>query len=702
MSSASPTRQLAAILFSDIAGYTAIMGVDEPKGIRLRGEHRALLRSLIPRFNGRVLEEVGDGTLASFNSAVDAVSAAREIQRSLQDRPDLRLRIGIHEGDVVFADDNVMGDAVNVASRIHADAPPGGIYFSERVNDEVRNKPDTPTIFIGEKQLKNVDRPIRVYALEGFGSPVPDAARVRSPGDRAPALIPRPTSLLRTRYPIALAILAVLIFGVLAVFDPGGWRDHLWQPASSAHIESLAILPLVNLSGDPNQDYFADGMTDELTTNLAEASNLRVTSRTSAMRFKGSGKPLPQIASELNVAAIVEGSVVRLGDRVRITAQLIEAKADRHLWAKTYERASRDVLALQDDVARDIADEISLKLSDQQRARLTATHRVDPEAYDAYLKGRVYWNMRTEEGLRRAQSYFERAIAKDPTFAPAYSGLADSFLYRGYLWGHLSPREAMPLAKGAALKSIQLNDNLAEGHTSLAMVKCFYDWDFEGAEREFQRAISINPNYATARHFHALNLAAMEQPEAAIAEARKAVEADPLSVPVNNILGEMLIDAHRYDEAIEQYRRTLELDPNTDYLHSNLYRCYSAKGLDNEAFEEWVQSFPELSPQSIEQLRIVFAAQGWVGIFKTVLPFLQASWDKGHWHIDAYHLASLHASLGDKDQAFAWLDKAIELRCGLVPWFFHIEHDPWEEFLRTDPRFNEFKRKTRTLPSPSN
>ena len=676
----SPTRELAAIMFSDIAGYTAMMGRDEQEAIRAIDAHRALLRTILPRFNGRILGEIGDGTLSSFHSAVDAVNCAREVQSVLTDNPELSLRIGIHIGDVVFTDKTVLGDGVNIASRIHALAAPGGIIISDRVYDEIRNKPELRVKYLGKKILKNANRPIRVYAITGSGSKVSALDRWWP------------------RYRFVAAILgASPVLIAIIILNAGRIRDRF--RGSSPLITSLAVLPLANLSGDPAQEYFADGMTDELTTDLAQIGALRVTSRTSAMQFKNTRQSLPTVAKELGVDAVLEGSVVRVGDRLRITAQLIEGRTDRHIWAKSYERASRDVLALQDEVARDIADEIRVELSARDRSRLASARAIDPEAHDLYLRGRFFWNARTEESLGRAQNYFQQAIAKDPLFAPAYSGLADSYVYRGYIWGHLPPREAMPLARAAALKAIALDYDSAEGHTSLALVKFWYDWDFKGAEDEFKRAIFLNTNYATAHHFYAIDLAAMGRNDESVAQARKAVEADPLSLPVNNILGEALAEAGHYDEAIAQYRKTLEMDPNNPLLHDNLSGCYMVKGLPDEAFEESAKSAiaSGANPKDVEALRKVYKSSGWPGVYKAFLQFFSASWNKDHWHLDAYRIASIHNLLGEKEQAFAWWNKCVELRSGTMTWLY-LGNYPWLTKLRADPRFAVIKRKMAIPP----
>lgn len=471
-------------------------------------------------------------------------------------------------------------------------------------------------------------------------------------------------------------------------------------------IQSLAVLPLANLSGDPTQDYFADGMTEELVTQLGRISALRVVSRTSSMTYKTTGKQLPEIARELHVDGIVEGAVLRSGNRVRITAQLIEASTDHHLWAQDYEGDMRDVLSLQSQVAVSIAREIQAQLTRDEQLRFASTHRTDPGAYDDYLRGRFFWNARTEDSLAKAQNYFQQAIAKDPLFAPAYSGLADSFAYRGWRWGRLAPREAMPLARAAALKAIQLDGDSAEAHTSLGLVKVWYEWDFKGAEQEFQRAISLNPNYVAAHHYYSVALQAMGRADEAVEQARKAVEADPLSIPANFILGQRLRWAVGYDEAIAQFRKTLEMDPNNWMLHDNLSECYRAKGLPDEAFEEEAKSLiasGATNPTGVEALRGRYKSSGWPGLFRVFLQHLTASWDKDHWHFDAFRIATFHAMLGEKNAACEWLDKCLELRSGQMILLYcnntHKEDrddDVWQE-LRADPRFAEIKRKM-TLP----
>src|SRR5579863_9905882 len=336
---------------------------------------------------------------------------------------------------------------------------------------------------------------------------------------------------------IVFAVALVLILAIPAVWL---FRSRGRPPVG---IRSLAVLPLENLSGDASQDYFADGMTDALITDLAQIGALRVISRTSAMVYKGAHKPLPQIARELNVDAVVEGTVVRSGEQVRITAQLIQAPADKHLWAESYEGNLRDTLALQSKVAGAIAEQIRIKLNPQEQAALTHAKMVNPEAYESYLKGRYFWNKRTAEGLKAALAYFNQAIEEDPTYAQAYSGLADTYVLLGdWEYGVLAPKEAYPKARAAAIRALELDNTLSDAHTSLASMGMF-DWDWQSAGAEYRRAIELNPGYATAHQWYSWHLNLLGRKSEAIAEMRKAVSLDPLSLIIGADMADILFVA---------------------------------------------------------------------------------------------------------------------------------------------------------------
>jgi eukaryotic-like serine/threonine-protein kinase len=491
----------------------------------------------------------------------------------------------------------------------------------------------------------------------------------------------------------ALVVAGVLITGAIFVAAKGRWRTWLGKGSTSPRIESLAVLPLANLTGDTQQDFFVDGMTDELTTDLAQIGALRVTSRTSAVQAKESKRSLPDLARVLNVDAVVEGSVARTGDRVRVTAQLIEAKTDRHLWAKSYERDSHDMMALQDELASDIAREIRVTITPAEHERLVATHSTDPVAYGYYLRGRYFWNRRTEDDLHKAKDYFEQAIAKDPSYAPPYSGLADTYFYLGYAWGHLPPKEALPLSQAAAKKAIELDENGAEGHASLGMTRLAYDWDFRTAEDELKRAITLNPSYAHAHHIYSILLGILNRNDEALAEIRKAVDADPLSVPVRNILASRLVVSGRCEEAIAEDKKTIELNPtavHVGYVHDRQAECYKQKGMDKEAFEEEMASriAKGTSAQEIEGYRKLYAKSGRKGFLQQRLQVALAKWNKDHWHGDAADVAQIYIDMGDMDNAYAWVDKAIEVRSTILFWILQNRGA-----FRADPRFEEMKRK---------
>jgi len=476
-----------------------------------------------------------------------------------------------------------------------------------------------------------------------------------------------------------LIVASTLVLSLLIIFVVL-FRSRGRAPTS---IRSLAVLPLDNLSGDASQNYFADGMTDELITDLAQISALRVISRTSVMVYKGARKPLPQIARELNVDAVVEGSVLRSGDQVRITAQLIEASTDKHLWSQSYEGELRDTLALQNRVASAIADEIRINLTPQEQASLKNVKVVNPEAYESYLKGRYFWNKRTADGLKAALAYFQQAIEQDPKYAQAYSGLADTYTLLGdWQYAVMTPKEALPKAKAAAIKALELDSELGEAHTSLAVCLDGFDWDFDAAEKEFQRAIELNPGYATAHHWYAWHLSHIGRNEEAIAEMRKAENLDPLSLIINADLAELLVLARSYDESIQQSRKTIEMDPNFALAHNQLGQAYFQKQMYGPAIAELEKSVQLSggSPTCIANLARAYAASGRRSEAEKLLSDLKKRSSPSA--SLASQIAIVYAALGDRDQAMNWLEKGYEERFNpgvlLRPGF-----DP----LRSDSRF---------------
>lgn len=526
---------------------------------------------------------------------------------------------------------------------------------------------------------------------------VGDAAPVRSP---ELATEPHPTAETSDRPDVAeklampkrlLPSLArkISAFALLLLMaSVAAWKLHSWNRPSPV-IRSLAVLPLESLSSDASQDYFADGMTDELISDLGQISALRVISRTSVMAYKHARKPLPQIARELNVDAVVEGTVLRSGDQVRITAQLIEASADKHLWSQSYEGELRDTLALQSRVARAIADQIQISLNPREQAALKSAKVVNPEAYVSYLKGRYFWNKRTADNLKVALAYFNQAIDEDPAYAQAYSGSADTYALLGdWQYAVMTPKEALPKAKAAAIKALELDSALGEAHNSLAFCLDGFDWDFNSAGKEFLRAIELNPGYATAHHWYAWHLALLHRYDEALAEMRKAENLDPLSLVINADLAELLALAHSYDESILQSRKTIEMDPNFGLAHNHLGQAYLQKHMNVEAVVE-LQKAVQLSggsPTCIANLARAYVASGKRSEAEKLLSDLKRRSNPNH--SLASEIAVISTSLGDTDQAMNWLEKGYEERFNpgvlLRPGF-----DP----LRSDPRFEDLVRR---------
>jgi TolB-like protein/DNA-binding winged helix-turn-helix (wHTH) protein/Flp pilus assembly protein TadD len=483
-----------------------------------------------------------------------------------------------------------------------------------------------------------------------------------------------------------------MLFGVgvaLVLAGAVSWILYTSKTSSSPTIRSLAVLPLKNLSGDASQDYFSDGMTEELITQLGQISALRVISSTSVMLYKGVDKPLADIARELSVQAVVEGSVLRSGDRVRITAQLIRVPADEQMWAQSYEGELRDMLALQSKVAQDIAEQIRATLSRRQQAALRKPRTVSPDAYEDYLKGRYFWNKRTGDGLKKAIDYFSRAVAADPNYAEAYSGLADSYALAGdWLYEVLPPQEAFRQARAAATRALALDDTLGAAHTSLAFALDLYAWDWAAAEKEYKRAIELSPGYATAHHWYAWHLLVMGRDSEGIFEMRRAESLDPLSLIISADLAEALCIAHLYDESVRQSKRTLDLDPNFAVAHYQLGQALAQKHLYDEAIAEFQRAI-ELSGHSgafDSNLAYVYALSGRKVEAEKILEALEAGPGKNP-SIDA-NIALVYVGLGDHDQAMNWLNKAYEARFNpsilLRPAF-----DP----LRSDVRFKDLWRR---------
>lgn len=537
-------RRLAAIMFTDIVDYTAAMAESEAKGMRLRRAHRDVVQTQVGSYGGEWIEETGDETLSSFQSATDAVNCALAIQASLANIDELTVRIGIHLGDVTKQHGRLYGDGVNVAARIRPLAEPGGICISEEVQHSVHNQSNIETQSIGTHALKNVPRPVSVFSVSGQAA-APRPAATRPAGVRA-SRAPRWAA-------FAVALIGLATWGILQ------WtRSEPGQNAAPIH--SLAVLPFVNMSADPDQEYFADGVAEELLNTLARFRGLRVVGRTSSFSFKSSGAPLKTIAEALGVDVILEGSVRTTSDRIRITAQLVEAETGFQRWSEIYDRDLDDIFTIQSEIATAIAGALRVTLSLEERVRAMTPPTENLAAYQEYLLGRQHLAKLTSGSLARADGHFQRAIELDPDLAVAYAGLAHVYLAQVFVSG-LSTEDLVDRAREATHKALALDDQLAEAYTASGGIQQI-GFDNEGAEAAFERALELNPNDATAYSWYGdLLRSELGRPEEALALHRKAFELDPLSADTIANLGRDLSALGRPDEAVDWWKKAIEIDP---------------------------------------------------------------------------------------------------------------------------------------------
>jgi adenylate cyclase len=674
-------RRLTAVVSADVAGYTRLMGVDESGTLAALKAHEAeLIEPAVAGHGGRIVKKMGDGLLIDFPSVVDAARCALAVQRGMAERnagvPEARriqYRIGINVGDIIIDGADIYGDGVNVAARVQTLAEPGGICVSRVVRDQVQDRLSVAFDDLGSHTVKNVARPVEVFRLrEGTAS-----------GWRA--LVARLR--LRRRALLGWAVSAAVAGAVVAVawYMREGGPGSL--PAARPTQLAMAVLPLENLSGDPEQEFLAEGLHEALITDLGQlGGRARVIGRGSVMRFKGTRTPLRQIAKELNVAALITGSVTRVGERVRVTAQLIDPATEVQRWAKSYERGMRDVLALQGEIVAAITREVGLELTPQVQARLGKARSVKPETYELYLRGMFHLNKETPEGYAKGLALLEEAIAKDPTEPLAYAGLALAYplLYHGPS-APVPPKEGFPKARAAALKALELDPDNAQAHGALAAVNLYYDWDWAGAEREFKRALELNPSMAVVQAHYSwwLNLSG-RIPEN-IDWAKRATETDPLSPLFTAWLGWSEWASGHPDAGVAWARRALDLDP---VYPDGLYVLGGALA-DQGKFDEAIAAHRKLAathPDWRFALAETYAKAGRKDEARAILEELEREDFPRH----ALFIEWVRVALGDKEEAFRALQAAYVYRHMFLPFTVNPpDQFPW----RDDPRFVEMRRR---------
>jgi adenylate cyclase len=625
-----------------MVGYTALGQINETLSLALVNEQRRLIRPILNKHNGREVKTIGDAFLVEFSSALSAVRCAYDVQRvtrefnmSLPEERKLHLRIGVHLGDVVESRGDISGDAVNVASRIEHLAEDGGVCLTRQVYDQVQNKFELPLKSLGPRSLKNVNAPVEVYKM---GMPWDEETT------------PEPTKFERRR---------------------------------------IAVLPFVNMSPEPEDEYFADGITEELIDRLAQLSELRVIARTSIMSYKKKEKKISEIAKELAVGSLIEGSVRKAGNRIRITVQLIDGGTEEHLWSSRYDKDFGDVFAIQTDIAQRVTEQAKLHLLDSERRMLGKRPTGNTEAYRLYLKGRYYWNERTRESMNKASRYFDEVVKLDPRFALAYSGLADcNIVSPSYGWQ--MPREAFPLAKEYALRAIGIDPGLAEPHASLAMVYADYEYKWNDAEEEFKRAVELKASYATAYHWHSIILAFIGRFGESYEEASRARALDPLSPIINVNLGVALLGLGKAKEAIEQFERVKEDEPGYVSVHNYLGWAYYLDSRTNNAIEEMRRSvvLSGNDPQYKAELACMLGFSGKRDEANEIIGNLESL--SKITYVSKVRMAFALFGAGRTDEAFSYLEKAYEERSSNILYF---RVWPWFREARQNAKWTSLERR---------
>jgi len=624
-------------MFTDMVGYTALGQRNEPLAVSLVGEQRRLIRPILRKHNGREVKSIGDAFLIEFASALDAVNCAVDIQSVLKEanasNPEerkLRVRIGVHLGDIIHQGGDVMGDAVNVASRLEALSPPGGICVSAQVYHSVVNKVQYEFESLGVPALKNVTAQVEVYQLVGFG-------------DRVSKFIPR--------------------------------------KAVSAK-ERIAILPFANMSPDPADEYFADGLTEELIDRLSQVREVEVIARTSIMGYKKKEKKAAEIAKELGVGSLVEGSVRKAGGKIRVTVQLINGATEGHIWSSHYDRDLDDIFAVQSEIAEKVVGELKVRLLESEMRAIGKKPTENTEAYTLYLKGRYHWNERTKDGNDKAVHLFERASYLDPQFALAYAGLSDCYHICGDL-GWLKPVEAYPKAREFAMKSIGLDPDLAEPHASLGAVS-YHEWRWKEAEGELVRALELKPNYSVAHLWYSVFLVAMGRLEESYAETMRTLELDPLSESAVGNAGFILRWLGRAKEAMEKFEKLVDEDPENARYHDELGWSYYYEGRSENALSELRKAavLSKDDPSVEASLAIMLALVGESEEATAILKKLEISARTGR--VSSTDLAEICFILGRVDEAFGHLERAVEDKSNRV---VELRFHPLMGSLRADPRW---------------
>ena len=670
----SHNRQLAAIMFTDIEGYTSLMQYDEKQAVSIRQRHRNAFELTTEAFNGKIIQYFGDGTLSIFKSTVEAVDCAIELQKAFLEEPKIPVRIGIHVGDIIQSKDDIIGDAVNVASRIESCAVVGSILVSDKVHDQIRSHRHIQSKFLDAYELKNVEDAIPIFAIanEGLVVPKPEEVKGKLKAKSKPAKKPL---LKRKSTYIGLAALLLLAFLISTVNSITITTD------DSAKDLSIAVLPFDNLSTDEDSEFFRDGITEDILTQLSKLKEIRVISRTSVMQYKGTKKTIPEIAKELGVSYILEGSIRKYNEDIRITAQLIDANNDEHLWAQNYDKTITNVFSVQTEVSEEIVNALKLNLSFEEQKSLASIATDNIDAYKLFLEGREEAGKRNSESIARSILLYKEATALDPNYAEAYAEIANSIFLEAY-YSRRNPKEASKTAQTYLDKAKSINPNVARIYSVLGFINNI-EGKHDEAEKAFRRAIKLSPNDLTSRHQYATFYFYTRQYDKQLEQAEIAYSLDPLSFVIANSYATALAYNHKYEDAEIVMKKVEELgnENNQFIINRTYFRIYT----DQKKYKQAIKPLKHLAAHENVYNRFLGFCYAKIGDTVSAYRIIDTIKAKGRSSEKSQQLAVVYAGLNLKDSVIFYLDtirnKQTRTLKREVPEFF--------TFLEDDPDFQE-------------
>jgi adenylate cyclase len=670
------SRKLAAIMFTDIFGFTSLMEKDEAEAMEKKRAYKAVLNQFHTKYNGEIIKDMGDGSLSAFTNSVDAVWCAIEIQKALRTPIPVPVRIGIHTGNVLFQQGDVMGDAVNIASRLESFAAPGSVFISGKVYDEIKNQKNIEVVLMGKFELKNVSVPMEIFAVSNDHLVIPKKQALQGKGIQ----FSKKSSSSKKIW-IGSAIVLMAIIG--SFFYKIYFANAINGPLS----KTIAVIPFVNLSALNEDEYFSDGMCNEIQTQLSKIGELNVISRTSMLQFKGTHKTMKEIGKAIGADVLLEGSVQKSNEKVHINMQLIDAKSDKQLWADTYDKDFKDIFSIQSDIAKNVAMQLKTNLTSSEKKGIEKRPTENLEAYNLYLKGNYLIQKVTPDDLAKGLQMLNDAIKLDPKFALPYLGIA--YYYGVATDFYMAPQEALPQLRMAAQTAIEMDSTLASGYAYLGTYNFWYVWNFSKAEEEYKKAVALNSNEYFVYWIYNIFLTATGKIEEAKKIGAKLMELDPMSADAYTWYASDYYFERQYDEALRYLDKASALDANYPFAAYFKGMCYLAQGKFSEAIhQEQLAHTIFAAPWSQGRLAYAYARAGNTQMARAILDSLKQQSATAYVASDV--VASVYVALGDKEHAFEYLDKAANERAG---WLVYLNVDPIWDPIRHDPRFIALIRK---------